>query len=286
MQFDVIIGNPPYQLDDGGGGGTSAAPDLPAVRRASQERSIPRYLCMVMPSRWFAGGKGLDEFRERMLADNRMRKHRRLPEALRCLSGCGDSAAASATSSGIATTTGRASHDDLGTSQLDRATSRRSSMTYDVLVRRNEAVDPGEGRGCRDEQHASSRVSGDQAVSVSSRSLSGSRTFSDGKTDQELSDAVLVYQNGGTGYVERSDISNERCTGSTSGRCFMASGSGTGNERTRMTHRILSKPIIAEPGTVCTETYLVHRPLRLGEPRPKASRPTCARGLFASCLAA
>ena len=72
MQFDVIIGNPPYQLDDGGYG-TSARPDLPAVRGASARRSTRATLVMVTPSRWLAGGMGLDEFRERMLADTRMR---------------------------------------------------------------------------------------------------------------------------------------------------------------------------------------------------------------------
>ena len=80
MQFDVIIGNPPYQLDDGGGG-TSATSDLPDVRGAGDRSSIRASLSMVTPSRWMAGGKGLDEFREQMLADTRIREPRGLSEA-------------------------------------------------------------------------------------------------------------------------------------------------------------------------------------------------------------
>lgn len=255
MQFDVIIGNPPYQLSDGGYG-TSAAPIYQMFVEKAKALE-PRYLAMIIPARWFAGGKGLNDFRESMLTDDHLRSIEDYLSASDVFPGVG-------LKGGVCYFLWDRDHPGLcqvATHFKDWPVSISTRPLLeegaDVFIRFNEglsvlkkvmAVESGNA----DFLSLPESQRFDQLVS--SRKPFGLDTTYKGKVDKGDED-VAVYQNGGTGYIPRSQI--------TTGihlidkwKIFMGyAAPGTGNKDT-YPHRIISTPFVGEPGSISSETYL------------------------------
>lgn len=255
MQFDVIIGNPPYQLNDGGFG-TSAAPIY--QKFVDQAKALnPRLLTMVIPARWFAGGKGLDEFRESMLTDN-------------CVRSIDDFLSASDVFPGVGLKGGVCyflwDRDHPGQCKvtthfkdwpISTATRPLLEAGADVFIRFNEGVSILK-KVVTVEAGASDSISIPEINRfdrlVSSRKPFGLETTFKGRSTKRADD-LLVYQNGGTGYTARDTV----MTGTHLIDCWKIyvgrAAPGTGNKDT-YPHKIISTPFIGEPGSISSETYL------------------------------
>jgi site-specific DNA-methyltransferase (adenine-specific) len=219
-------------------------------------------LSLIIPSRWFAGGKNLDEFRESMLADNRLRS-------------IDDFLTASDVFPGVGLKGGVCyflwERDNPGLCKVSThfkdwpvSTATRPILENgaDVFIRFNEGLSI-----LKKVVAVESGKSGSLLLPnskrfdelVSSLRPFGFRTFFQGKTKKRNGD-VLVYQNGGTGYVARSEVT----TGSElidKWKVYIGRAApGTGNKDT-YPHRIISTPFIGEPGSISTETYLCIGPL-------------------------
>lgn len=241
MKFDVIIGNPPYQLSDGGNG-ASASPLYHRFVRQAQKLK-PRYLTMIIPSRWFGGGKGLDDFRREMLNDNHIRVLVDYENASDCFPGVDIAGGVcyflwDRDNPGLC--------DVVNVRNNETMHSVRALNEFDTFIRHDQAASIVR-KVCAFGEPMMSNI-------VSSSKPFGLRTF---VRPQESGDILLRWQNGEGPYrrdeitVGRELIDKWKVITSYVGYDH-AGNPGKDGKR-----RVFSKIDILPPGTICTETYLV-----------------------------
>lgn len=248
MKFDVIVGNPPYQLDDEGHNNSA----VPIYQHFVQQAIDldPRYVVMITPSRWFAGGRGLDSFRNRMLNDGRIRRLVDYPKLYDAFPGVKIRGGVSyflwdRDHPGECEVQTMVDGAPVGPAVI------RSLSAYDVLIRRNEAV------LILDKVRSFRVGGGPEAVlrdRVSSAKPFGLRTYFHGSDSKKgLRSPVKLYGSQKISWIEREDIpANSPWVDDW--KVLMTRVQGTSAAVETM---FLSRPIIAGPGTACTETYLV-----------------------------
>ena len=254
VQFDVVIGNPPYQLGQSGGDAIGSFA-MPIYQRfVETAKSLdPRYVVMVIPSRWFAGGRGLDDFRQEMLADRRIRKLVDYPDSREVFAGV-DIAGGVSYFLWDASWTGKCTVSTVSGEAIIEPMDRFLDE-YDILVRSNGAVSilnrviGSSGEGVFDS--LASQVAPIQPFSIRTN-------FRGASSSDEMAKPVLLYQNGGTGFIELSEIPRNVDWVDQWKVLLSATASEHGGQADKSgTRKLFSRILIAAPGTACTETYLV-----------------------------
>lgn len=244
MKFDVIIGNPPYQLSDGGGRDSSAIPLYDKFVIQAMKLS-PRYLIMIVPARWYTGGKGLDAFRDKMLNDERLSIIHDFPETKDCFPGLN-------IRGGICYFKWDSCHQ--GKSLIvnhvkgEEYTMERSLKEGKVpmLIRYNKAISILRKVQKFNEETFNNIVSSRNPFGLPSNFSGYSKRYSFGNP-------IKLYRFGEKGYILQSQVVKnhqwiERY------KVLVSKASPGGDE---YPHSIVSQPIVSEPNSVCTETYLV-----------------------------
>ena len=243
MQFDVIIGNPPYQLASDGG-----TRDVPIYQHFVEQAKMlqPRFLAMVIPSRWMASGLGLSEFRQAVLSDRRMRELVDYPEAHDVFPGVEVKA-------GVCYFLWDASHNGDCNVTTIRAGEvvgpiQRKLGEYDVFVRDARAVEILHKVLDRGEASMNTILARDKEFGWTSNF--------DGFHEKECSGDVPFYYirkvKRGAGYIGRKEVFKSAHLIDT-WKVLVPEAYGAGETAP---HQILGKPLIAPSPSVCTQSFL------------------------------
>lgn len=244
MKFDVIIGNPPYQLNDGGGRDSAAIPLYDKfVQKAKQ--LAPHFLIMIIPARWYTGGRGLDDFRDNMISDTRLKVIHDYPETDDCFPGLNIRGGVcyflwDSLYHGDCTII---NHIKGKMIEMKRPL---KEANIPLLIRYNQSI------SIMKKVLKFKEVSLGKYVSTS-KPFGMRSNFSDFTSIQTEMHSVKLYRFGENGYVAKKIIvKNEKLIDRY--KVLVSKASSGGDE---YPHSIVSQPIVSEPNSVCTETYLV-----------------------------
>ena len=244
MKFDAIVGNPPYQLMDDGHG-ASAMPVYNLFIDGAKKIN-PSYISMIVPSRWFAGGKGLDDFRKRMLEDKSMLTLHDYIDANSVFPGV-------EIKGGVCYFLREKNYDgkcNIFTHSYNKVSNMERYLLEedcDVFIRFNEAI-PIIEKVKKNDFKSFSDI-------VSSRKPFGFPTNFDEFSENPTSKNDLkIYANKRTGFISESKVKRNK-EWISKWKVYVPEAIGSGDTKTDWI-----KPIIGKPNTVCTETYLVYGP--------------------------
>ena len=243
MKFDVIIGNPPYQLSDGGGRESSAIPLYHKFVQQAKKLN-PRYLTMIIPARWYAGGKGLDDFRKDILTDKRISEIHDFPITSDCFPGLN-------IRGGVCYFLWDNSHKgDCEVFNYKKgkliSSAKRPLLeeNNNTFIRYNQAISILRKVKSFKEKTFDNFVSARNPFGFTSN-------FNDFKNSMADSYNIKLYRFGNEGYINEKQISKSQELVHNY-KVIVSKASPGGDE---YPHKILSEPIISEPGSVCTETF-------------------------------
>lgn len=244
MKFDVIISNPPYQLSDGGGTGSSAMPIYQYFVEQAMKLS-PRYLTMIIPARWYSGGKGLDGFRNSMLNNNHIRYLVDFFNAADCFPNVDISGGIcyflwDKNNIGDCTVE---THRNQKVSKMQRPLLETNG---DSFIRFNNAISILHKVQKFNENSFANIVSVRNPFAIEA----ATEIYSD---NRPVSDLLPVFAYPQNGFIKKSCVRQNKELINVY-KVFIAKAYG---ERGDFPYNVLGKPFIGEVGSCCTETYLL-----------------------------